>query len=356
MVSPKDDVRFQLSADLFPMVYRDVETGVYVAELAAPPPGEASRHAQMLVDCNALDAIAMTDLRLVQRMAYWSQPGTVMTLNPGFAFAEQILSNAENTSAKIKGWEEKLAPSGLFPQGYASNFYPFLQKQERAIREQVGIIFCYLALFEHWSTEFRKNDQALQCWIDLFNEDIPRLKVLYLLGGLFIISLADEALRLRGAKESVAAWRQAICDDRAKEKDDYPRRLRNRAMDILYFMLSPTLTFTTAGGYKSRIMLATEDRFLGEFLCRIFHWVHTPENGLWGLRMCSEQFESKRGNASIESIKTLVNKEPEARKYKDIPGEREAKLRRLARLTLQTLPADRRTELQEALDTFHYPK
>ena len=355
MNESKIDILFLLSPELFPMIYKDVESGIYVAEIIMPPSGEASKQAQVLVDSNALNAISATDLRLIQRMSYWAQAGTTIALNPAFAFAEQVLSNEANAEAKVEDWTRKLSPSGIFPKDYASTFYPYILERKNGIQEQVSVIFCYLALFEHWSTEFRLRDDALQKWIDFFKEDVPRLKVLYFLGGLFIISMRDESLRLRGATDSVAAWRMSICDDRSKEKQDYARRLRNRAFDLLFFLLAPVLTFASAGGVDSRVLLATEDRFLGEFICRIFQWIDAKADRQWLLRMCSEQFVSKRGDASINAIQTLIEGESVARSYKNIPGESQKKLRRLADLTLQMLPPPRALELRNALEAFGHP-
>lgn len=348
MISPN----IQISHELFPLVYQDIETGAFVAEILVPPKTpDDSKKVQVLLDSHIVESISGNEEGLLSRIAWLSGRDSILSINPSIAFIEQFLSNPSNVQTKMKNFEDRFVPLGIYERGFSIKFHEVLLKNEETLRRELANLFCYVALIFHWEKNVQKNNESIDKWIQLFSKDIPRLQVFYLLGGLFAVSGLHKNLRLKSNEKRIDSYRQTFCSERKEEQNNLSRRLRNRSFDLLFFYQAHKLVLPSDGGYKSRILLVTKDKFLGEILCQLFCWAETEEGSLWGLKFIEAKLRHEN-ETSASLTKSLMNGLSQGRPNSGEDDVRK-RLNNLIGLTLNTVDNDMKAALKNSLKEFN---
>lgn len=342
----------QISPEIFPLVYKDIETGTFVAEILVPPIAQGdSKQVQVLLDSNIVKLISDKEGGLLSKIGWLSGRDSILSINPSVAFVEQFLSNPDNVQLRMNEFEDQLVPIGVYEKGFSDKFYRLLNERQDDLRRELGTLFCYVALIFHWERNLRNDTESINQWIQLFSEDIPRLQVFYLLGGLFIISGVCTNLCLKNSNKRIISFRKDFCRVREKEQNNLSRQLRNRSFDLLFFYQAPNLLHQSHKGYKSRILLLTKDKFLGELLCQLFCWSEVEEKSLWSLKFKSEKLlhENEKSSSLTESL--MISRSQGRPDSNEIMVKK--RLSNLINLTLKTVDSDMREALLVSLKEFN---
>ncbi len=347
------NIKLQIRPDAFPILLKDIDLGLYLLESKIPDGTFDMSQVQVVLDNNVLGLATSDPEIFVQKIGwYYGLAGTVC-LNPAIAFVEQYLSNdKENALQHIRSFEHAFEPFGLFPTGYSQNIASTIFERDVEIRQQVGSLFCFVALLRHWyKMPHTVSADPVSQWTNLFSMDIPRSGLMYWLGGMFLLSKMNSKLTLLKQDKPIEKYAAGFCDFRKIERDDYSRWLRNRVFDLLLFTLAPTLSFEELGGISSRTILASQDKFIGEFLGRLFAWYGEPKYGEpWRLAPLLRVIDLS-DEKSKEGVDLLYKNYPT---FRSPPDERvkEQRFRNLIDLALSTLIDGERRNLYQALNEY----
>lgn len=337
---------------LFPCIFKDVESAVYVSECKVPT-AESLTRLHLIVDNNVLGALKSSPL-LFGRLGWLlgagtGARGTTMHINPFFAAAEQYLSNPDNALGKIEAFTQHPGVFGTFAVDHGKRLLQDVRQREHVVRGQIGILVCYLFVLKEIFQSKATLKQRADAWIAFFNDDIPRVMLLYVMGMLFFFGRDDERLRFKGSNFSVRSWADGFLATRSEEVDEPARWVRNRVFDLLPFLMAPTLNWEAEGGLAGRLFLLTKDREIGECLLRIFVW-HGEQSAdsPWKLQ------------ANLECLHFEKHAEFQATAFGPVSAretdraQRAARMTRLVDASLALLSPPRRPELLAALNEFRW--
>lgn len=347
------NINLEISPDAFPMLLKDIDLGIYLVESKIPDGSFNIGQVQVMLDNNVLSIASSDPALFVQKIGWYYGLKSEVSLNPALAIVEQCLSNdKENALRHIQSFEAAFEPLGMFPKGYAVTMIQNIYGRDAEIRQQVGLLFCFVALLRHWYlTPSTTTRDPLHEWIDIFSLDIPRSALMYWLGGLFIFSKANSKLKLLRQSKPIETFAQGFCNFRKEENGNYTRWLRNRVFDLLLFTLAPTLSFESLGGISSRTILASQDKFIGEFIGKMFAWHGEPKYGEpWQLAPLLRMIDLK-DERSMKGIQLLAMSFPKNREQPDVQTKNR-RFRNLIDATLSTLNLDERSNLHLALNEF----
>lgn len=347
-----DDKRqILLNVEAFPATFRDVELGVYFIECKVPGNAMAVARTQVLLDNNLLGITTDHPDTVIQKMNWYfgQHPQADISLNPAVAATEQYLSNDwENAKTHLEGFEKAVAKFGMFKAGHMLNLLRTVASKEADAMQQVGILFCYLTVLKHlYAGGPKKGGDLLDSWGELFRQDIPRIQAIYMFGSLFLLSRMQRQLRFARQESLIAEHADKFMALRKKEKGDFTRWLRNRACDILPFILAPTLNNEKYGGYSSRVVIATNDEVVGECIGRLFAWGgEQRHNDRWTLVPMFHVLDQRdeRVRHGIGQIHQGVAPE---RPSND--EEKKLRLRNLIQISMEMVGDDLRAHLHQAL-------
>ncbi|HYC06189.1 MAG TPA: hypothetical protein VED40_23070 [Azospirillaceae bacterium] len=341
-----------IKPDQFPVTFRAVDIGVYFFECKAPKTMADLSRAQVLLDNNLLGVVVKDPLIFLQRISWYVGAQTLTSINLGLSVTEQFLSNGYDAAYKnIEAAEKALQPFKIFEPGLTARLFEEAKEQEASLRHQLGILFCYLGVLKSLYITDMDPDLRLKKWSEFFSEDIPRLQFLYVLGYLFLLSKKESTLRLIHSSAPFSAEAMKFFDLRKEEKVEPGRWFRNRSFDLLLLQLAPAMCFSQAGGYPSRVIIATKDNFVGEVLGQIFCWV-------------GEQ-SYKQGWLLYPRLSAFVTKEPSiAQALSDLrsrasPGREsasdntEARIKNLLRISGTLIRPEIQQDLGAALTLFN---
>jgi hypothetical protein len=265
--------QFEASLKLFPCVFKDVDSGVYLAESKVPTI-QSMGHIQLIVDNNILGALSDSP-EMFQRIAWIlgqnsTSKGAIVSINPIWAIAEQFLSNPDNAFSKVDAFVKHSGTMGTFATGYANSILATVRANDRGLREQIGKLICYFFVMKELYDSKMSLQQRTGAWLDFYKNDIPRLMVPYVLGHLFFYGKDDSAMRFKSTGRKVQDWAQGFLAVRAKELGNPARWIRNRLFDILPFYMLPIMNWSTVDGINSRLFMLSQDADVGECFLRIF--------------------------------------------------------------------------------------
>lgn len=343
----------EASSELFPCVFKDVESGVYLAESKVPT-SQSIGHVQLVVDNNVLGALNESP-QMFKRLAWTlgqnSTPtGSVVSINPFWAVAEQYLSNPDNAFSKIDAFAKHPGTMGTFAPGYANSILETVRTNESILREQIGKLICYFFVMKELYHSKLTLHQRADRWLEFYKNDIPRLMVPYILGQLFFFGKDDSAMRFKSTGRKVQDWAQGFLAIRSKERGNPARWIRNRLFDILPFQLLPTMNWTAHGGIQSRLFVLSQDADVGECFFRIFSWKGDQvQNTLWNLHT---NFSCLNFPAYAEFQQMAIGKlEP---RHVTEDSEKLERLRRLVDVSIQLLSPVNQQDMLSALNEFQF--
>ncbi len=295
------------------MILKDVDLGMYLVESKIPTDASSLKTVQLMLDNNVFKIAAANPDIFCQKMGWYYGIDSVVSLNPALAIVEQFLSNSQSNALKhLAKFEAAFVPLDIFPKGYSKAILQDVLRLESELRQQVGFFFCFVALLRHYYLS-PVDDDILRRWTDLFSLDIPRSAFVYWIGAIFLLSRKDSKLKFHLQDFSLEKFSKNFCTFRKEEGEDYTRWLRNRVFDLLLFSLSPTLSFEKFGGIPSRVILATKDKFVGEFIGKFFAWNgETQPGNAWPLAPLLHKLDVQ-SDTTHEWINQLVANFPEPR-------------------------------------------
>ena len=343
----------EASSELFPCVFKDVESGVYLAESKVPT-SQSIGNVQLVVDNNVLGALNESP-QMFKRLAWTlgqdSTPtGSVVSINPFWAVAEQYLSNPDNAFSKIDAFAKHPGTMGTFASGYASSILETVRANDSVLREQIGKLICYFFVMKELYHSKLTLHQRVEQWLDFYKNDIPRLMVPYILGQLFFFGKDDSAMRFKSTGRKVQDWGQGFLAIRSKERGNPARWIRNRLFDILPFQMLPTMNWGAHGGISSRLFVLSQDADVGECFLRIFSWNGDQyENALWKLHT---NFSCLIFPA-YEEFQLRTFGRLEARHITD-DSQKTERLKNLVDVTIKFLPPSSQQDLLTALNEFQF--
>jgi hypothetical protein len=279
------DKLLMVEPSLFPCVYKDVNSGVYFAECKTPLTGALDR-IQLVIDNNVMGTLTSSpDLfkRITWALARSAagQP-SIVHIKPFWAYFEQYLSNPDSAQKKIEAFVENEGTMNSLSLNDALSLLAEMREKDEMLREQIGKFACYFFVMKEIYYAKYGLDEKVARWRDFYSHDIPRLRVPYLLGGLFFFGKDDSKMAFKFTDRKVQDWAQAFLSRRKSEIDSPTRWIRNRLFDLMPFQMLPGLNMVSDGGVDSRLFLLTRDSDVGECFLRIFSWFgDQKKNSLW---------------------------------------------------------------------------
>ncbi|MEB2609193.1 hypothetical protein SB461_22105 [Burkholderia cenocepacia] len=274
--------RVAIGADLFPLVFQDVASGVYFSELKVPTDGVLDS-VEVIVDSNILRELREHP-NLFKRLSWILGPGVTINFNVGqFAF-EQFMSNRESSLQKVKELTEHPALFNTFEPGFAVKLIESIKDGEQDMRQLIGTLAIYLFAIRSLFEQKMPLEEKLRRWGELFYSDVPKLTSLYFMGLIFFFGQANSRLEFTGSKIKVMDWAQHFLTSRRDEKADPCRWARNRLFDFMLFSNAPVLNIVAGGGKPGRLITATRDEYSGKCLYRMFGFYGEQRpNALWSV-------------------------------------------------------------------------
>jgi hypothetical protein len=339
--------------DLFPNVFKDIDTGIFFAESKIPNL-DSMGHIQLVLDNNVLNTLYASPLTF--RRLTWILGGapnrhkTTVSLNLFWPIAEQYLSNPDSAEMHIKKFTSHAGTLGAFPASFATELLREIKLHENSLRDQLGLFTCYLFVLRELYQSKLSLDAQVNLWLDFFRADIPRLALFLELGLLFFYGKHNSKVGFNSTKRTVQDWAQSVLSTRKEEAGSPTRWARNRIFDIMPFCLLNGLTNEIHGGIDSRVFLLSRDADVGECFLRIFSWAR-PQVGTsaWMLQtnfscLHSPEYENFRSNLSFNlEIRSGATSE-----------QLDMRRSNLVAQTLTHLQGNRRSELLSVLHVFRF--
>ncbi|OIR00551.1 hypothetical protein GALL_174240 [mine drainage metagenome] len=342
-----------LNSEAFPATFRDVDLGIYFIECKIPDASMKMENVQIIMDNNVLGIATDHPDAFVHKIGWYfsNRPNASISLNPGVAATEQYLSNSwDNAKTHLENFELAVSKFSMFKNGQLLETLRSVARNEADTRQQIGILYCYLAILRHLYFYGPKGSR-LEAWSNFYHQDIPRIQVPYFFGALFLLSKDKPQLRFMRQEAKVEKYADGFLMLRKKEKGDFTRWLRNRAFDIIPFIMAPTLSFERFGGYSSRTVIATNDEVVGECIGRLFAWAGDQQHGdRWHLAATLPNVIDQHDNDIKLAIEHIYRGAAPHRPSS--PEERKARLRNLIQISMDMVSADDRTPLHEALGEY----
>ncbi|KJS38139.1 MAG: hypothetical protein VR70_11160 [Rhodospirillaceae bacterium BRH_c57] len=343
-----------LNVEAFPATFRDVDLGVYFIECKVPDYSMDVAKTQVLLDNNLLGITTRNPDAVIQKISWYfgQHPQADISLNPAVAATEQYLSNDwDNAKTHLEAFEKAVAKFRIFEAGHMLNLLRTVAGKEADTMQQVGILFCYLTVLKHlYAEKPEKGGDLLNTWVELFRQDIPRIQTIYMFGSLFLLSRMQRQLRFARQESLIAEYADKFMALRKKEKGDFTRWLRNRACDILPFILAPTLSIEKYGGYSSRVVIATNDEVVGECIGRLFAWGgEQQKNDRWTLVPMFHVLD-QRDERVCQGIEQIYQGIASERASND--EEKKLRLRNLIQISMEMVGVDLRAHLHQALSAY----
>lgn len=341
-----------IGAELFPLSFQDVASGVYFTELKFPADGVLDS-VDVIIDSNILRELKEHP-DLFRRLAWILGPGVTIHFNVAQFSFEQLLSNRESALQKVKELTEHPALFNTFEPGFASALIESLKDGEQDMRQLIGTLAIYLFTMRSLFEQKIPVEEKLKRWSELFYGDVPKLTSLYFMGLLFFYGQANSKLEFAGSKIKVMDWAQHFLISRKEEKADPCRWARNRLFDFMLFSNAPVLNIEVGGGKPGRLITATRDEYSAKCLYRLFGFYgEQRENALWSVIInlgCLKSID----DPVFEGIRSESGKIHELSRDSRIPSveEKRARVHNLITSANTFLSNEHRQNLMRALDEF----
>ncbi|KVT45997.1 hypothetical protein WK51_02700 [Burkholderia ubonensis] len=187
-----------IGAELFPLSFQDVASGVYFTELKFPADGVLDS-VDVIIDSNILRELKEHP-DLFRRLAWILGPGVTIHFNVAQFSFEQLLSNRESALQKVKELTEHPALFNTFEPGFASALIESLKDGEQDMRQLIGTLAIYLFAMRSLFEKKIPVEEKLKRWSELFYGDVPKLTSLYFMGLLFFMGKKIRSLSSRVAR------------------------------------------------------------------------------------------------------------------------------------------------------------
>lgn len=344
--SMQSPIRVEVGLDFFPLSFKDVASGVYFTELKLPTDGVLDT-VEVVVDSNMLGAVRESPA-LFKRLGWILGPGTVVHVNVAYFAFEQFIGNRDSALQKLKDFTENPGLMGRFEPGFATTFIADLKDRESDIRRLIGTMAIYLFVMRSLFEKKAPVHEKIQQWRTLFQGDVPKFSVLYLLGLLFFHSQENSHLIFTASDRKVQDWANHFLGVRKDEVNDPCRWARNRLFDLIPYYSAPALNFLDNGGKSGRLITATKDTYAAECLYRLFAFYGEQQSSEpWKVILNLDCLKPK-ADPLFEQLRTelLSISSTQSVEY------RKARVKNLIELSMPLLSDSRRTDLLQALDEF----
>ncbi|TAL97058.1 MAG: hypothetical protein EPN73_07415 [Paraburkholderia sp.] len=348
----KQTIRVPMDPSLFPLLFKDVASGVYFSEVKAPA-DEVYDTVQLIVDSNILRSLNEYP-GLFRRLAWILGPSVTIHVHVGQFAYEQLLSNRDSALGKLKALTEHPALSDSFKPGFASSFISELRKAESDMRLLIGLQAIYLLTIRSLFEQKKTIEEKIECLRGLVHENVIRFSALYFLGLLFLRGRANSKLVFTDSNIKVQDWADHFLAVRKEEVGDPCRWARNRVFDFMLFSNAPILNMSSEGGMSGRLITVTNDSYAAQCLYRVFAYHgEQRKNELWNVIFnlsCLKKIE----DPIFELIGTESNWIREASQGSESPslGERKTRVKNLIDSSFRLLADAHKNDLMQILREF----
>lgn len=347
-----ESIRMPMDLSLFPLLFKDVASGVYFSEVKAPTDGVHDT-VQLIVDSNILRSI--NDYPgLFQRLAWILGPESTLHPHVGQFAYEQLLSNRDSALEKLKALTEHPSLSSAFRPGFAASFISEIKKAESDMRQLIGLQAIYLLAIRSILGQKKATEEKIESLKELVHGNVTRFSAWYLLGLLFLRGRANSKLAFTDSNIKVQDWADHFLAVRKEEVGDPCRWARNRVFDFMLFANAPILNISSEGGMSGRLITATNDSYAAQCLYRVFAYHgEQRKNDLWDVIFnlsCLKKVE----DPIFELISTESNWLKEASQENKSPSldEKKTKVKNLIDSSFMLLSSEQKNDLMQILREF----